>query len=337
MAHTVVTAFSRPEKLSTNSTNARLQAAKKALAAAENKQGLRSVVLEQTQPGGTPYTLEQTRTQPKNPFRLVPERTTTLNPDSLAGANNLGGDNSTAYASKLGNLDGAADTTAPNQSATNNPNTLTRQDRDAIPVHPALTHALPHGLARGAITTTHGSTYIALTLIAHHTQNNGWAAIVGAPNINYTTLQDLGAKLNHIITIPHPGDKTPEVIAALIEGTDLILLGPRITLTASEQRTLTARNRERGTHIITQTPWKGARTHLTAQQGPWQGTRQGLGRLTATNYTLTTTRHHQHHTTTLDTVNGTPKVDNAITSNALAAATHTNDTPQQPYRKEKTG
>lgn len=330
-------------KLPVNGSNeplSRLQAAKAALAAAENKQGLRPVITSGfTQPTGSSgnptYTLEHTRTLTKNPFTLVPNEHASQQTKTTDA---LRPNTSTETPDPLDLPPASAQPTASAQQQA--PTLITREDREHIPVHPALNAALPHGLTRGAITTTHGSTYLALTLITQHTKNGGWVAIVGAPNINYVTLQDLDANLNNIIAIPHPGEKTPEVIAALIEGTDLILLGPNITLTAGEQRTLAARNRERGTHIITQTPWKGARTHLAAQHHPWHGTNHGLGRLTSTSYTITTTRNHQQHSTHIATHNGVLMANNAHVTDRSPVTDHTltpHTSTHQTYRKEKTG
>lgn len=266
----------------------RLAAAKAALAVAETKQGLRSV--DTAHRADTPITYAAQAFRPQNPFALIPGGATQADTSST--------DTSSTDATPTSKV-GTPKNTSP-KSAT----PLIRADRDTIAVHNALTTLLPHGLTPGSITTTQGSTHTALTLITQHTTNAGWVAIIGAPNINYTTLQDLGANLNHIIVVPHPNENTPQIIAALIEGVDLILLGPAVTLTHAEQRTLTARNRERGTHIISQKPWANARTHITTTHGTWHGTNKGLGRLTNTTYTLTKTDPSGHHATTITTHNG---------------------------------
>lgn len=183
---------------------------------------------------------------------------------------------------------------------------LTRDDRPPLPVHAALAHIFPHGLARGAITTINDSTYTALTLIAQAT-TTGWVAIIGAPDINYVAAHDIGVNLHKLIVIPDPADHTAEVIATFIDALDLILLGPAIALTPAEQRNLNARARDRGTHIITQTPWPKAHVGLTATPGAWNGVNHGLGRLTQCTYTLTCTPKHGRPTRdTLTHHDGTP-------------------------------
>ncbi|MFD2839462.1 hypothetical protein ACFSYH_02630 [Populibacterium corticicola] len=181
---------------------------------------------------------------------------------------------------------------------------MTREDRIPIPVHPTLTALFPNGLHRGAITVAHGSTHTALALLVQHTQAGGWAGIVGAPELNYSAAHDLGVDLSKLLVVPHPADHTPQIIATLIDGTDLILLGPHTILTPAEQRTLAARAKERGTHIITGRPWPGARTYVDTTREQWAGTKNGLGRLTSCTYNVDAANKYGNTTATLTTHNG---------------------------------
>ncbi len=281
----------------------RLRAAKAALAAAETKQGLRAVTR-------TPESKSVTPGNKLGSYVSVPP---TYSTDQTAS------------------IDVPAST---EKAATRQ--AMTREDRTPIPVHEALAGIFPHGLHRGAITTIHGSTHTALALLVAHTQTNGWVGIVGAPDLNYSAAHDLGVDLSKLLVVPHPGDKTPQVIATLIDGTDLILLGPHVTLTPAEQRTLAARAKERGTHIITGRPWPGARTYVDTTHAQWAGTKNGLGRLTSCTYNVDAANKYGNTTATLTTHNGRFVVANASGSNTSTGSAATAPTPGDSHAPKLT-
>jgi hypothetical protein len=213
---------------------------------------------------------------------------------------------------------------------------MTREDRIPIPVHPTLTALFPNGLHRGAITVAHGSTHTALALLVQHTQAGGWAGIVGAPELNYSAAHDLGVDLSKLLVVPHPADHTPQIIATLIDGTDLILLGPHIILTPADQRTLAARAKERGTHIITGRPWPGARTYVDTTHAQWAGAKNGLGRLTSCTYNLDAANKYGNATATFTTHNGRFVAANASGSNTSIGSAATAPTPGNSHAPKLT-
>ncbi len=281
----------------------RLRAAKAALAAAETKQGLRAVT----------RTPESETVTPGNKLGSYVSVPPTYSTDQTAS------------------IDVPAST---EKAATRQ--AMTREDRTPIPVHPTLTALFPNGLHRGAITVTHGSTHTALALLVQHTQAGGWAGIVGAPQLNYSAAHDLGVDLSKLLVVPHPADHTPQIIATLIDGTDLILLGPHATLTPAEQRTLAARAKERGTHIITGRPWPGARTHIDTTHAQWAGTKNGLGRLTSCTYNVDAANKYGNTTATLTTHNGRFVVANASGGNTSTGSAATAPTPGNSHAPKLT-
>ena len=158
----------------------------------------------------------------------------------------------------------------------------TGQNSFAVPK--ALEQLLPQGLPRGSVCCVEGSTTVLLALAAQVTQQEGWTAFVGTTDINFVAAQDLGMKLERVIVVPEPGGHVPEIMATLIDGMDLVVVGQQLGLTSRQQSRLTARARERGTTILVAGQWPGARLHLYGRAGQWQGANQGLGRLTTCQY-----------------------------------------------------
>lgn len=158
--------------------------------------------------------------------------------------------------------------------------------RPAFGVPEALQEVLPQGLPRGAVCTVAGSTTVLLALVAQVTRQGGWVAFVGTWQINFVAAQDLGMDLAQVAVIPQVGELGPEIMATLVDGMDLVVVGPGVGLTHRQQGRLSARARERGTTLLTAGPWQGARVQLHGQPGPWQGAHHGLGRLTSCQYQI---------------------------------------------------
>ncbi|NTW42604.1 MAG: hypothetical protein HGA44_22485, partial [Cellulomonadaceae bacterium] len=71
----------------------------------------------------------------------------------------------------------------------------------------------------------------------------------------------------------------PQVVAALLDGMDVVVVGPRATLLDGDRRRLSARARERSSVLVPTTTWTGANVVLTAVTSRWEGLGQGHGRL----------------------------------------------------------
>jgi len=171
----------------------------------------------------------------------------------------------------------------------------TRLDRTALPVLAPLRVVLPHGLPRGSVIVAHGSTFAVLSMLVQASVDGSWIAVVGAPDLNYVAVHDIGIVLERTVAIPYPEDHAAKAIAALLEGLDIIFVGAHCVLRDGEKRTLLARARERGAVIVSQQDWPGARCILTGEGGTWSGLagigKEGLGRLRERSYTLSRIDH----------------------------------------------
>lgn len=212
---------------------------------------------------GLPGALEpdaRTRTRTPHPS-AVAECVTSMHPDEPHGVPGPGAS--------------GRETTVPVARRTS----LLTSERPALPVPAALGPLLPDGLRRGGTFTVLGSTSLLLTMLAAACSGGAWAALVGHPTVGLLAAAQAGVVLDRLAVVPAPGLETPTVVAALLDGVDVVLVGPAAALTDADRRRLTARARERGAVLLTSVPWPGAGVVLTAEQGRWDGVGAGDGRL----------------------------------------------------------
>jgi hypothetical protein len=178
---------------------------------------------------------------------------------------------------------GASRVQAPDEvvSATSAPGSvLTHPDRPPLPVAPDLAPLLPDaGLRRGASLVVSGSTSLLLALVAQASQEGSWAAVVGLPAVGLLAAQQAGVVLDRLALVPRPGPDAPTVLAALVDGVDLVVVGDGAALLDADRRRLTARARERGAVLLSTAPWPGANLVLTAEPVEWTGLGTGHGHL----------------------------------------------------------
>lgn len=156
---------------------------------------------------------------------------------------------------------------------------LLTTERPPLPVPPALAPVLPDGLRRGATTVVLGSTSLVLALLAHACAGGAWAAVVGQPAVGLLAAAQAGVALDRLAVVPAPGPDASLVVAALVDGIDVVLVGPQVTLTDTDRRRLSARARDRGAVLLSTTPWAGAGAVLDVEGGEWSGVGAGDGQL----------------------------------------------------------
>jgi hypothetical protein len=163
-------------------------------------------------------------------------------------------------------------------------------DRPPLAVPPALAPLLPDGLRRGSTTAVLGSTSLVLAMIAAAcTAREAWAAVVGQPSLGLLAAAQTGVALQRLAVVPRPGAEAPTVVAALLDGIDVVVVGPGAVLTDADRRRLMARARDRGSVLIATSPWPGAGCVLTVEGRRWSGVGEGDGRLRAHELHLTRT------------------------------------------------
>lgn len=152
-------------------------------------------------------------------------------------------------------------------------------ERLPLPVHPALEPLLGPGLRRGSTVVVLGPTSLLLALLAAPSRAGGWLGLVGHPGLGLLAAAEAGVVLERTALVPEPGADAPAVLAALLDGMDLVLAGPRAGLTDADRRRLLARARERGSLLLSTEPWPGAHLVLSARPLGWTGAGEGEGRL----------------------------------------------------------
>ncbi|WP_330272423.1 hypothetical protein OG205_36640 [Lentzea sp. NBC_00516] len=143
-----------------------------------------------------------------------------------------------------------------------------------LPVRGELAGLLPWGgLRRGSTVSVGGSTSLLLALLAGATADGCWAAVVGLPQVGVLAAAELGVAVQRLALVPRPGSDPGPVIAALLDGIDLVAVA--CPLPPSLARRLTARARQRRSVLIAYGPWPSADVELTAESVSWNPLRDG--------------------------------------------------------------
>jgi hypothetical protein len=142
------------------------------------------------------------------------------------------------------------------------------------------------GIRRGTtvgVGSQQGGFSLVLALASAVTVGGGWVAAVGLPSLGLVAAAELGVRLDHLALIPEPGDHWAVVVAALVDGFDLVLLRPPGRVRPVESRRLVARAREKGTVLVVLGGgWpESPDLHLTVARSDWSGLGDGHGYLQA--------------------------------------------------------
>jgi hypothetical protein len=156
-----------------------------------------------------------------------------------------------------------------------------------LPVLPELTALLPgRGLRRGSTVavaagapTPSGGTSLVLALLAEASRSGSWCAVVGVPALGLVAAADTGIAVERLALVPNPGPEWATVVAALIDGVDVVVTAIPAAVTASVASRLAARARQRGSVLVPYGRWDGADLTLQVVRGMWEGLGQGRGRL----------------------------------------------------------
>lgn len=151
---------------------------------------------------------------------------------------------------------------------------------EGLPV-PAPLAAAGMRLEPGAVVAVGGSTGLLLALLATASGADRWAAIVGWPNLGVAAAADHGLDLERTVFVPTPGSQAAEVLAAMVDGVDLVAVGPGAgdQVRPAQRRSLLARVRERRGVLFVPPNWPEATLRLEGEVGNWSGLGQGRGYL----------------------------------------------------------
>lgn len=150
-----------------------------------------------------------------------------------------------------------------------------------LPVAGPLTGLLPWGgLRRGSTVSVHGSTALLLALVAEASRAGSWCAMVGLPGVGLAAADEAGLDLARTALVPRPGPRPATVVAALVDGVDVVVLGGASAWRAGDRQRLAARVRQKGAVLVPVGAWPGADVELHAAGGTWSGLLgDGAGRL----------------------------------------------------------
>jgi hypothetical protein len=156
---------------------------------------------------------------------------------------------------------------------------------ELLPVLPALRAVVPGGgLRPGSVVGVGGDAALGLALLAGVCRHGGWCAAVGLPDLGVVAAADMGADPERLLLVDEPGTRWHDVLAALIEAVDLVLVRPPEPPSAPVARRLTALARRHGSVIAVATgevAWQGSAFRLEIEASEWTGLGQGHGRLRA--------------------------------------------------------
>jgi hypothetical protein len=159
-----------------------------------------------------------------------------------------------------------------------------------LPVHGELAQLFPWGgLRRGGTVAVRGSTSLLLALLAEATANGSWAAVVGMPDLGVLAAAEYGVAVDRLALVPRPGSQWSAVVAALLDGVDLVAVATAShdlarwrsasQLGDAPARRLSARARHRGAVLLPFGPWPGADLELSCEYTGWTGLGDGHGHL----------------------------------------------------------
>jgi hypothetical protein len=152
----------------------------------------------------------------------------------------------------------------------------------ALPVLPALAGLLPGGgLARGSVIATGGWSLLCVALAAAASAAGTWCAIAGLPHLGVRAAAEVGLDPDRLLLVPDPGPNWPQVVAALLDGCELVLLAPPARPGTQVRRRLEAVLRRRGGVVVVAGDWDGAQSRLLVTNQEWAGIGAGHGRLRA--------------------------------------------------------
>jgi len=152
--------------------------------------------------------------------------------------------------------------------------------------------AQPEGLHSGGAQSGEpvAATSLMLALLAEASQAGSWCAVVGVPTLGAAAAAEFGIALDRLALVPYPGPEWVDVVAALVDGVDVVVAAPPGPVNAQVASRLTARARQRGCVLVPLISWSGSPASgngrwegtdvvLESVRGVWEGLGQGRGRL----------------------------------------------------------
>lgn len=130
-------------------------------------------------------------------------------------------------------------------------------------MHPALEGLLPQGLVRGSTLVCTGSAASSLAVLSAvgATQAGAWVGVAGLPTFGVAAWREAGGVLERVVVVRQPdahraapgpdtGDRWGAVLAALVDGFEVVIFGAAAQVSAATARRLQARLQARGGVLV---------------------------------------------------------------------------------------
>lgn len=154
-------------------------------------------------------------------------------------------------------------------------------DAQALETPPELARLLPGGLQCGAAYSVHGSTSLALALLAGPSGAGRWCGVVGMPHLGAEAAAASGVDLTRTVLVPDPGTSWMNATSTLTDVLDVVLVHPVGRVHEAQASRLGARLRTRGSTLLVLGHWPRAHATLRIERGVWVGLGEGHGHLRA--------------------------------------------------------
>jgi hypothetical protein len=146
----------------------------------------------------------------------------------------------------------------------------------------------PAGLFAGQPSEVHpAATSLLLAVMAEASKAGSWCAVVAVPTLGAGAALELGVALDRLALVPNPGPDWPTVVAALLDGFDIVVVGAPGGIAPAIAGRLAARARQRGAVLMPYGPWPAVDLTLDAADPAWHGLDAGRGRLRGRQLTVT--------------------------------------------------
>lgn len=153
-------------------------------------------------------------------------------------------------------------------------------DASVLPAPPPLRGLFPDGgLRRGSVIAAPRAGSLCLALAAGASADGAWCAAVGMPDLGIVAAAEAGVDPGRLLLVPEPGPGWPQVVAALLDGCELVLVRPPGRPPADVRRRLSAHARRSGSVLIVAGEWEAAQVRLREARRWWVGAGPGNGRL----------------------------------------------------------
>jgi hypothetical protein len=131
----------------------------------------------------------------------------------------------------------------------------------------------------GALAGDIAASSVVFALLAAASKAGSWCGVVGMPQLSPIAAGEMGVVLDRLAFVPQPGTEWATVVAALIDGFDIVVAAAAGPVAPAVISRLAARARQRGCVFMPCLRWGGADLTVEAVDSAWEGLGAGHGRL----------------------------------------------------------